>query len=61
MHAGWFERVQPTYAAALSEFVGALEGARLPSPSLRDALRAQAIAEAATRSLASGREEPVGS
>ncbi|PPG00961.1 oxidoreductase [Pseudoclavibacter sp. RFBI5] len=59
MHAGWFERVQPTYAAALAEFVAALEGGRAPSPSLRDALRAQAIAEAATRSLASGREEPV--
>ncbi|WP_424466671.1 Gfo/Idh/MocA family oxidoreductase [Pseudoclavibacter helvolus] len=59
MHAGWFERVQPTYAAALAEFVGALEGRRVPSPSLREALRAQAIAEAATRSLASGREELV--
>lgn len=59
MHAGWFERVQPTYSAALAEFVDALESGRAPSPSLRDALRAQAVAEAATRSLASGREESV--
>lgn len=59
MHTGWFERVQPTYAAALAEFVDALEEGHAPSPSLWEALRAQAIAEAATRSLSSGREEPV--
>ena len=59
LHAGWFERVRPTYAAALAHFVAALEDGRPISPSLDDGLRAQAIAEAATRSLSTGRTEPV--
>ncbi|KQQ28838.1 oxidoreductase [Frondihabitans sp. Leaf304] len=59
LHKGWFERVQPTYAAALSAFVDAL-AAGGPSPaSLRDGLNAQAIAEAATASLASGKTERI--
>lgn len=59
LYAGWFERVRPTYAAALAAFVAALE-TRTPSPApLRDGLRAQAIAEAATTSLGSGRTETV--
>jgi myo-inositol 2-dehydrogenase / D-chiro-inositol 1-dehydrogenase len=49
--AGWLERVRPTYGAALAAFVAALEEGRPPTPSLRDGLKAQAIAEAATRSL----------
>ena len=57
--AGWFERARPTYAAALDHFVTALERGEPPSPSLLDGLRAQAIAEAATRSLETGRSEPV--
>ncbi len=59
LHAGWFERVQPTYAAALRHFVGALERGEAISPSLDDGLKAQAIAEAATLSLHSGRSEPI--
>jgi len=59
LHAGWFERVRPTYAAALDAFVTALDTGVSPSPSLEDGLRAQAIAEAATRSLASGRTERI--
>ncbi len=59
LHPGWFERVRPTYAAALEHFVDALAGDAPIAPSLADGLRAQAIAEAATRSLASGRAEPV--
>jgi len=56
---GWFERVQPTYASALAAFVDSLEnGTGLPT-TLRDGLKAQAIAEAATRSLASGRPEAI--
>jgi myo-inositol 2-dehydrogenase/D-chiro-inositol 1-dehydrogenase len=59
LHAGWFERIQPTYAVALSHFVTALEDGSAPTPSLADGLKAQAIAEAATRSLHSGRTEKI--
>ncbi len=59
MDPGWFERVRPTYAAALDHFVRAIETGQDPSPSLVDGLKAQAIAEAATASLRSGRAEPV--
>lgn len=59
LHAGWFERVEPTYAASLAAFVAALEaGAPVPVP-LREGLKAQAIAEAATASLTSGRTEEI--
>ncbi|MFH8251881.1 Gfo/Idh/MocA family oxidoreductase [Microbacterium sp. B2969] len=59
LHAGWFERVQPTYAAALGAFVKALDEGTAPPVTLEDGLRAQAVAEAATRSLRSGRAEHV--
>lgn len=59
LHPGWFERVQPTYGAALAHFVAALENGDPILPSLDDGLKAQAIAEAATRSLASGKSEPI--
>jgi myo-inositol 2-dehydrogenase/D-chiro-inositol 1-dehydrogenase len=59
MHACWFERVRPTYAAALDHFVISLERGDKITPSLNDGLRAQAIAEAATRSLTSGKAEPI--
>ncbi|MFF2315827.1 Gfo/Idh/MocA family oxidoreductase [Arthrobacter sp. NPDC058097] len=65
MHPGWFERVQPTYAAALGHFVAGLEngtaadGGSALAPSLEDGLKAQAIAEAATLSLRTGRTEKI--
>jgi len=59
LHAGWFERVQPTYYKALDAFVTALAGGTAPAPTLRDGLKAQALAEAATKSLASGKTEQV--
>jgi myo-inositol 2-dehydrogenase/D-chiro-inositol 1-dehydrogenase len=59
MHAGWFERVQPTYKAALAHFVTALDEGTGMAPSLEDGLKAQAIAEAATASLRSGRAETI--
>jgi myo-inositol 2-dehydrogenase / D-chiro-inositol 1-dehydrogenase len=59
LHPGWFERVRPTYAAALAHFVAALEHGDPITPSLDDGLKAQAIAEAATRSLTTGRSEPI--
>lgn len=55
MHAGWFERIEPTYRAALDAFVDALEKGEAPSPSLEDGLRAQRIAEAATEALTTGK------
>ena len=59
LHSGWFERAKPTYAHALDHFVTALERGTPVSPTLADGLKAQAIAEAATRSLTSGRTEPI--
>jgi len=59
MHAGWFERVAPSYRAALDHFVDALEHGTPVGPDLGAALKAQAVAEAATRSLASGEMEDV--
>lgn len=56
---GWFERAEPTYAASLAAFVAALVQGRTPPVTLRDGLMAQAIAEAATRSLSSGRGERI--
>lgn len=51
LHAGWFERIEPTFASAFDAFVGVVEGRTDPYPSLRDGLRAQMIAEAAVASL----------
>jgi myo-inositol 2-dehydrogenase/D-chiro-inositol 1-dehydrogenase len=59
LHPGWFERVRPTYAAALDHFVSSLDQDGPVSPSLDDGLKAQAIAEAATRSLTSKCTEPI--
>ena len=47
LHAGWFERAQPTYASALDHFVRSLDQDGPVTPSLEDGLKAQAIAEAA--------------
>jgi myo-inositol 2-dehydrogenase / D-chiro-inositol 1-dehydrogenase len=57
--AGWFDRARPTYAAALDAFVTALDTSGPIRPSLDDGLKAQAIAEAATRSLSTGRSEQI--
>lgn len=54
LHNGWFERMRDSYAHSLDAFVSALETGRAPAPSLADGLRAQVIAEAATRSLREG-------
>jgi myo-inositol 2-dehydrogenase / D-chiro-inositol 1-dehydrogenase len=59
MYAGWFERMQPTYALALDHFVQLLETGAPIEPSLSDGLKAQAIAEAATRSLHTGFSEKI--
>jgi myo-inositol 2-dehydrogenase/D-chiro-inositol 1-dehydrogenase len=54
MHAGWFERIEASYYQALDAFVRHLNGERVEIPSLDDGLKAQVIADAATRSLQSG-------
>ncbi len=59
LHPGWFERVLPTYAAALNHFVETLETGAPIVPNLADGLKAQAIAEAATRSLHTGVSEKI--
>lgn len=59
LYAGWFERMQPTYYQALDHFVRLLETGAPIEPSLRDGLKAQAIAEAATRSLHTGVSEKI--
>ena len=51
LHAGWFERMQPTFGQALDAFISSLEGKPTPYPTLLDGLRAQMIAEAAIESL----------
>jgi len=51
----WFSRVKPTYYAHLDAFVRHLNGEQVGDlPTLHDGLRAQAIAEAAQRSLTRG-------
>ena len=59
MHAGWFERIAASYRGALDHFVDALERGTPVGPNLSEALKAQAIAEAASRSLASGAMEAI--
>lgn len=52
----WFSRVRDTYYAHLDAFLRQLGGETVAElPSLADGLQAQAIAEAASESLASGR------
>ncbi len=55
LHPGWFERTKETYGRELDAFIEALDKRVLPSPSLEDGLKAQAIAEAATESYKSSR------
>lgn len=55
LYADWFSRVQETYYSHLDAFVRHLGGEKVAGlPGLIDGLRAQAIAEAAQRSLTRG-------
>jgi myo-inositol 2-dehydrogenase / D-chiro-inositol 1-dehydrogenase len=51
LHAGWFERMEPSFGLALDAFITTLEGGQASYPTLLDGLRAQMVAEAATQSL----------
>jgi myo-inositol 2-dehydrogenase / D-chiro-inositol 1-dehydrogenase len=51
LHAGWFERMEPSFGLALDAFITTLEGGQASYPTLLDGLRAQMVAEAATESL----------
>ena len=59
MHAGWFERVEKSYRSALDHFVDAYLGRGEIGPTLSEGIKAQAIAEAATRSLSTGHLETI--
>lgn len=51
MHAGWFERIETSFATYLDKIIRNLEGEALDLPTFWDGLRAQQIAEAAFESL----------
>jgi myo-inositol 2-dehydrogenase / D-chiro-inositol 1-dehydrogenase len=55
LHAGWFERIEPSYYLILEAFVDAVANGKDPSPSLEDGLKAQLLADKATESLKSGK------
>ena len=52
-------RTAASYRSALDHFVAALEHGTTIGPDLSEALKAQAVAEAATRSLSTGQMETV--
>ena len=51
LHAGWFERMEPTFYQALDALIRTIEGEQVEYPTLTDGLKAQLIAEAAVESL----------
>jgi len=55
LHAGWFERMEPTFYRALDALIRAMEGEQIEYPTLTDGLKAQLIAEAAVESLHTNR------
>ena len=57
LHAGWFERMEPTFYEALDAFIKAVHGEKTEYPTLWDGLMAQVIAEAALDSMKTN--EPV--
>jgi myo-inositol 2-dehydrogenase / D-chiro-inositol 1-dehydrogenase len=59
LHAGWYERFGPTYRAELDAFLAAAQGRGAAYANLADGLRAQAVAEAAIRSVREKRMVPI--
>jgi myo-inositol 2-dehydrogenase / D-chiro-inositol 1-dehydrogenase len=60
LHAGWFERIEPSYYQALDAFLTSVQKGTAPSPSLEDGLKAQLIADKATACLKTGRAVKIG-
>lgn len=54
LYADWFNRVRETWYLHLDAFVRSLNGEAVAVPGLHDGLQAQAIAEAAVKSLETG-------
>jgi myo-inositol 2-dehydrogenase / D-chiro-inositol 1-dehydrogenase len=59
LHAGWYERMEPSFTHAIDAFVCAIEGRDVLYPTLADGLRAQIVAEAAVESLRTNRPVPI--
>lgn len=59
LHRSWRERFGPTYEQELERFAAAIRGENAPVATLRDGLRAQAIAEAAVLSLTERQVIPI--
>jgi myo-inositol 2-dehydrogenase/D-chiro-inositol 1-dehydrogenase len=57
----FLERYEEAYKRELASFIAAVEGSKEPSPTGRDGLQAQRLADAATESRRSGRPVPVAS
>ncbi len=52
MHPGWFERIEPSFRTFTDAIIRSLHGEAVALPTFWDGLRAQQMAEAAYRSLA---------
>jgi len=59
LHDGWHARFAPTYVAELQAFVRMARGEQATFATMADGVRAQAVAEAAIRSMGSGRNERI--
>jgi myo-inositol 2-dehydrogenase/D-chiro-inositol 1-dehydrogenase len=51
LHGGWYDRFGPTYQVELAAFLTAIRSGDAAYATLKDGLRAQAVAEAAVRSV----------
>ncbi len=59
LHGGWYERFGPTYEAELDAFLAAIGKRDAAYATLGDGLRAQAVAEAAIRSVREKKVVPI--
>lgn len=59
LHDGWYARFAQTYVAELAQFVRLARGEPATFATMADGVRAQGVAEAAIRSLRSGKSERI--